>query len=419
MTSSSTLPSESSGPKANRFGNPLPIPKPSQHIANPRPYKPDLTPAPSPLHPHCLARQRLILWLPSLTSPRASKNQTNIVTDQDYDRTVLTVIGASWAESTKELYSNGLLVYHVYCDVNSIPDQHRAPITPNLLATFLANCAGGQSGSTVANYTATIRAWYILHGLEWNIDETEYKVLLRGVSKLAPPSAARPKHAPFSVEILEKFCLSLDITKPQDTAIFACLTCTFFCVARLGKLTVPAINKYDPATYISRSCFSISNNHEGLPVMKFHLPHTKTSFHREDAHCAPHDSSSITDPKAAIENHFRINSVKPTDHLFTWRHPTKGLCPLSKKEITSCIEEVKKRNPDMPDLKGHSLRIGGTLYYLLKGVPFDVVKTTVGRWSSKAFTIYLRHHALILASFLQHDPILFNNLCKYILPLVR
>ncbi|KAF8121378.1 hypothetical protein EV363DRAFT_1186222, partial [Boletus edulis] len=185
-----------------------------------------------------------------------------------------------------------------------------------------------------------------------------------------------------------------------------------------GELTVPAINKYDPAKYISRSNFSISTNHKGLPVMKFCFPRSKTSPNGEEAHCAPHDSSSITDPKVALENHFKINPTKPTDHLFAWKHPTKGLRPLSKKEITSFIEDVKRHNPSMPDLKGHSLRIGGTLFYLLKGVPFDVVKT-IGRWSSDSFTIYLRHHALVLAPFLQHDAALFDNLCRYILPPVR
>jgi hypothetical protein len=72
----------------------------------------------------------------------------------------------------------------------------------------------------------------------------------------------------------------------------------------------------------------------------------------------------------------------------------------------------------MPDLKGHSLRIGGTLFYLLKEVPFDVIKT-LGRWSSKSFTVYLRHHALVLAPFLQHHLETPDSLQHYILPPVQ
>ncbi|KAF8548179.1 hypothetical protein OG21DRAFT_1423556, partial [Imleria badia] len=71
-------------------------------------------------------------------------------------------------------------------------------------------------------------------------------------------------------------------------------------------------------------------------------------------------------------------------------------------------------------LKGHSLCIGGTLHYLLMEVPFDAVKT-MGRWSdsSESFTLYLRHHALILAPFLQSKPKLLENLRRYILPTVK
>jgi hypothetical protein len=65
-------------------------------------------------------------------------------------------------------------------------------------------------------------------------------------------------------------------------------------------------------------------------------------------------------------------------------------------------------------LKAHSIRIGGTLEYLLRGVPFEMVKT-MGRWQSDAFLVYLRKHAVILAPYLQDHPILEPFMC-YALP---
>jgi hypothetical protein len=59
----------------------------------------------------------------------------------------------------------------------------------------------------------------------------------------------------------------------------------------------------------------------------------------------------------------------------------------------------------LTSLKGHGVRIGGTLEYLLHGVPFDVVKS-MGQWSSEAFTLYLRKHAVIMAPYLQGSPIM-------------
>jgi hypothetical protein len=92
----------------------------------------------------------------------------------------------------------------------------------------------------------------------------------------------------------------------------------------------------------------------------------------------------------------------------------RGLRPLSKTQVTNKLAIVAKRN-NLADLKGHSLRIGGTLFYLLKGVPFDVVKV-IGRWAGEAFTLYLRDHALILAPFLQANQQLFNNFMRVAVP---
>ncbi|KAI6094263.1 hypothetical protein EDD16DRAFT_1450610, partial [Pisolithus croceorrhizus] len=79
-----------------------------------------------------------------------------------------------------------------------------------------------------------------------------------------------------------------------------------------------------------------------------------------------------------------------------------GLRPLSRSEVTKRIASLTAAH-NLPNLKGHSLRIGGTLHYLLRGIPFDVVKT-MGRWAGDSFTIYLRHHAMILAPYLNDTP---------------
>ena len=118
-----------------------------------------------------------------------------------------------------------------------------------------------------------------------------------------------------------------------------------------------------------------TQNHQNLPVIKFTIPTTKMSPTGEDVHCAPHTLPSPSDLKTALDNHLHINAGNAGSHLFAWRHPINGMHPLSKKEVIKHIDSITKAHPNMPDLKGHSLRIGGTLFYLLKGVPFNVVKT--------------------------------------------
>jgi hypothetical protein len=43
---------------------------------------------------------------------------------------------------------------------------------------------------------------------------------------------------------------------------------------------------------------------------------------------------------------------------------------------------------------GHAFRIRGTLYYVLKGLPFDAIRI-IGQWASDAWQKYLHEHAEI------------------------
>ena len=72
---------------------------------------------------------------------------------------------------------------------------------------------------------------------------------------------------------------------------------------------------------------------------------------------------------------------------FCLEAPENGLRPLSKNQVTSRISAIAKQY-GLANIKGHSLCIGGTLHYLLKDIPFEVVKV-IGRWAGVAFTGYL------------------------------
>jgi hypothetical protein len=306
-------------------------------------------------------------------------------------------MGSSWATSTKESYGAGLLSFHVYCDSQAIAEEERCPISRTLLLAFLSSCAGSYSGSALSNYAAGLRAWHLLHGRSWVIPPSELKAVLDGAMALAPTASKRPKRLPYTPAFMSEIRKHLDLNALLDAAVFACLTTTFYSIARLGEFTVKTIKDFNPEKHITRAGISESQDRNGLPITKFRLPCTKVSpIEGEDAYWAAQEGP--TDPKAALQNHLNVNKAESEAHLFAWKHP-KGLCPLSKKEFIKRIA-ITVQSAGLPDLKGHGLQIGGTLEYLLRGVPFDEVKA-MGRWSGDAFTLYLRDHALILAPYIQ------------------
>ncbi|KAI6020367.1 hypothetical protein PISMIDRAFT_12425 [Pisolithus microcarpus 441] len=370
------------------FDAPLPAPTPQTALALPRPYCPGLVPCPSPLHPHCLTRERLKLWTPSHNHSRVIHStrgdKSHVITEEQLN-CILEVLGTSWAEKMKEAYGAGLLAYHVFCNTHDIAEHQCTPIRANTLLVFLSSCAGSYSGSALTNFTARLRAWHLLHGLPWQINAEELQAILEGASCLAPPSSKRPLQEPFHVDSLELIHSLLDPSSHKDAAIFACLTVVFYCVTHLGEFMVQLIKQFHPAKHITRAHVSHHHDLNGLPVTKFHIPWTKTSPTGEDMQCAP--LGGVTDPIRALERHLRMNPADPEAHLFAWLHPTSGLRPLSRSEVVKHISSLVATH-NLPNFKGHSLRIGGTLHYLLCGTPFNIVKT-IGRWAGDSFTIYL------------------------------
>ncbi|GBE89617.1 hypothetical protein SCP_1602800 [Sparassis crispa] len=368
----------------------------------PRPYKEGRVPLTSAQRPHCLAWDRLWLWLPLNRRTTRDRNGFEVpVTDDDLDR-VLAVITVSWAQSTRESYGAGLLIFHIFCDNRGITEDQRCPASSILMLTFLSCCAGSYSGKTLANYFYTIRAWHTLHGQHWKMPQAEMKAALDGAAVLAPPSSKREKRIPFTVEFIILIRSVLDLSLPLDAAVYACLTTTFFCAARVGEFTLPNLKAFDKTIHVKHSDMREGEDRHGYRVTVFRLPRTKTSFEGKDVYWA--EQQGLADPKAAMVNHLTINRAAQDASLFTWRHP-QGARPLTRSEFLKLLDAAAAVLGITDSLKGHGIHIGAVLEYLLQGIPFEVVKS-IGRWSSEAFRVYLRQHAVVMALYMQSSPIL-------------
>lgn len=279
------------------------------------------------------------------------------------------------------------------------------------MLNFVSSCAGSYSGKTLANYVYAIKAWHTLHGQPWRVRQDELKAVLEGATELTPDTSKRTKREPFSTKLILDIRARLDLSKPLDAAVYACLTTAFYALCRLGELTVKSLKAFDPKKHVKRSNveMDVKDRHD-LLVTKIFLPRTKTSDNGQGVYWAQQDNH--TDPKTALLNHFAVNNPTAESHLFAWKHP-KGMRPLTRTEFWKRVSGIVK-GARLGNLKGHGLRIGGTLEYLLRGVPFDVVKS-MGRWSSEAFTMYLRKHALILAPYLQGSLVL-EPFTRYTMP---
>jgi hypothetical protein len=272
--------------------------------------------------------------------------------------------------------------------------------------------AGSYSGSTISNYVHGIRAWHILHGLEWRLNPLEMDALLKGADRLAPPSSKRKKRQPYTPEFITRIRQHLRLDDPLDAAVFACLTTCFYAAARVGEFVVPRLDAFSPSQHVTTANLRTERNSDGLEVTVLHLPHTKAApLEGEDVYWGAHPGP--TDPHEALNNHLRVNNPQASSHLFAYRF-RDHLRPLTKPAFVKRLASAA-RQAGLEPLQGHGIRIGATLFYLLRGIPLEAMKI-MGRWSSDAFLRYLRKHAQILAPFIQANPEAHASFSQFIIP---
>ena len=378
----------------------------------PTPYAPSLKPLPSDLRPHVLARDRLRLWRP--LSARNTLDQHGIptnLTTADLER-VKDVLEGAWADSTKEAYGAGLLIFHVFCDRKSIPDEQRAPASPVLISAFISTITGACSGKSINNYVHGIRAWHVLHSVEWRMDTAELSTLLKAADKATPPSSRRSKRTPFTIDFILTIRNNLDLSTPLHAAVFACLTTIFYTASRVGEFTVPNLKAFSSQVHVKPTDVRTECDRQGLESTIFSLPVTKASpmLGEEVSWCA---QTGLSDPKSTFNHHMQTNKPPDDGPLFAYAHQNSHR-PLTKPKLIEVLARAAKA-AGLDPRQGHGIRIGATLELLLRGVPFDVVKVK-GRWASNAFETYLTKHAQILAPYMQDKPELYTSFVRLTMP---
>ncbi|KAJ7059012.1 hypothetical protein C8F01DRAFT_990178 [Mycena amicta] len=398
----------------DQWSSPLP---PAKHTrGKPTRYTANLTPNPSPQRPHVLVGDRLRLWVPSEARNNLDENGQPVnVTADDLER-IKDVLLHAWADGTRDTYGSGLLVWHVFNDKRGTPETQRAPASQILVAAFIASIAGAYSGSTIANYVYGVRAWHILHGAPWTINPPELEALLDGAKHLTPASSRRKKHLPYTVELIIEIRRHLDLAMPLHAAVFSCLTCTFWAAGRVGEFTVKSLTAFNAEKHVKPSDVTETVDRNGLRMTEFGLPTTKSAPQGESVSLA--QQNGLADPKAALDNHIAVNSPAAHGPMFAYKEGKKSKQKaLTKSKFLQVLAMAIKQAGRDP-MQGHGIWIGATLEYLLRGIPFDVMKTE-GRWASNAFEIYLTKHAQILAPYMQAHPELHEDFIRITMPRVR
>ncbi|KAG6328850.1 hypothetical protein ID866_10239 [Astraeus odoratus] len=170
-------------------------------------------------------------------------------------------------------------------------------------------------------------------------------------------------------------------------------------VARVGKFTTQQCDHFKPSKNVTPADIRMETDQNGFITTVFALPHTKAAANREEVQWAKQEGP--TDPHSALEAHLTTNNPPTDSPLFTYRNG-QSHSPLLKATFLWQLKVAAKEAGHIT-VQGHGIRIGATLKYLLRGVPFNVMKVK-GHWASDAFQTYLCKHNQILALYIQAMP---------------
>ena len=72
-------------------------------------------------------------------------------------------------------------MFYIFSDKKKIEEQYWAPVNLTVLTSFISTLAGTYGDNTIWNYIYGIRAWHIMHGTPWKVNDNEVDTLLKAV----------------------------------------------------------------------------------------------------------------------------------------------------------------------------------------------------------------------------------------------
>jgi hypothetical protein len=161
-------------------------------------------------------------------------------------RTYATLL-ASFESSTQSTYAAGLLWFHQYCDLYTVPESECMPASRFLLAAFIPHNVVTVSGKTVQGWMSSLSAWHDLADTLWHGDEHWVELAHCTANKLGT-KFKHEQRGPITIEHLITLRLVLNLDDLFDDAVWALVLVAFRGCKRLGELTIPTLDKFDPNT---------------------------------------------------------------------------------------------------------------------------------------------------------------------------
>ncbi|GAA5894957.1 hypothetical protein JCM5296_000925 [Sporobolomyces johnsonii] len=301
-------------------------------------------------------------------------------------RRALTLGDSAKEKSTTYGYTRQLAAHWFpFLRIYNLPDK------PTLLTVLAFIAFAAARVIHVDKILSAVRWWYRLGDADWLVIRKHPLVVaaLEGHAKRSAFGQPRRRSPPLLSQHLLAFLQhALRPGASHDDFLAATIAVVGFGgLMRLGELVMPArIAERDPRKYVRRDTVLV----DGRQSFAFFLPYHKADRLWHGSHVTIVAENSI--PGINFVDVFRAylrrrDALKiDSPYLFLRR---SGEVP-SRSFFTSRLRLFA------PSVTGHGLRSGGATFLASRGVRPDIIQR-IGRWSSSAWTIYIRDNPAVAA----------------------
>jgi hypothetical protein len=273
-----------------------------------------------------------------------------------------------------------------FCEGLGINKVDVLPAPEDLLIAWASSFAGRFAGKTVGAKLSAVRKEHERQGMPWSGSE-RLRRIIKGIEEMRPASSYRPKRAPVTIDMLTNLNKGLSRTSGLDICVRAICLLSFFCQIQSGEVLPPTqhLSKFNPLYHATFAHIAESMADNG--ALNLHLPWSKTQKACGDDIWIPCQEAPL-DPIHAIHKHFIKNGLELKHPIAAYCNAQGNLVTLTISKFVRWVNQIlRTTNKRYPRITGHCFCSGGTTFYLISGVPPDMVKK-FSCWRSHAFLEY-------------------------------
>ncbi|XP_055342330.1 uncharacterized protein LOC129590909 [Paramacrobiotus metropolitanus] len=293
------------------------------------------------------------------------------------------LLSAHVSESTRKTYDAAFNQFAAFCNRRSV---NCLPAIPDTVAEYVAHLFTiKKSFRTVTVYLAGIHNRHREADVKPPTDHDLVVRALQGYRRLAAP---RPDtRQPVTLQILRRLKHNLrriGISPFEQSLLWAVFTVLYFGFLRIGEVTSPRENRYDPQHTLMREDLTDCGNQ-----VVVRLKITKTDQTGQGCTVALAATGRSVCPVQAYRKYLaHAQFMLPAGRSPLFVHQDGRF--LTRRSVEASLHRLLEGHPDQHRINTHSFRIGAATTAASNNVPDRLIQRA-GRWKSSCYARYIRN----------------------------